>query len=85
MAAQPWSPATHQLFPYAARHRAADVLRIIYLLSAAGSGQHRVLDGHDCVVVGHPTHAAYDLSEERLLPKSPLLPREKGFQAIVPS
>lgn len=40
-AAQPWSPATHELFPHAARRRAVDVLKLIYLLCAPSGGHHR--------------------------------------------
>ena len=37
-AARPWSPVTHELFPTAARARAATLLRLGYLLSARFPG-----------------------------------------------
>ena len=40
-ATEPWSPATHELFPKAARARATELLLLIYCL-CADPQQHRV-------------------------------------------
>lgn len=41
-ASHPWCPDTHDLFPHAARRRVVELVRVIYLLCAPNSGQHRV-------------------------------------------
>ena len=72
LAAAPWSPASHGLFPAAARARAATMLRLGHMLSARFAGQEAAWTGIwleivmpralDRGVSDHPTPAAAEAS-----------------------